>query len=78
MHELVNRRFHIESYGCTYNHADAQKLIAIATSQGCVQVPAEEAEVVIINSCTVVAATERAMLRRLKAFQAKRFLLAQE
>ena len=76
MHELVNRRFHIESYGCTYNHADAQKLIAIATSQGCVQVPAEEADVVIINSCTVVAATERTMLRRMKTFQDKEVIVS--
>jgi len=75
MHELVNRRFHIESYGCTYNHADAQKLVAIATCQGCVQVPPDEADVVIINSCTVVAATERTMLRRLKAFQDKEVII---
>ncbi len=75
MHELVNRRFHIESYGCTYNHADTQKLIAIATRQGCVQVPPDEAEVVIINSCTVVAATERTMLRRLKAFEDKEVII---
>jgi len=75
MHELVHRRFHIESYGCTFNHADAQKLITIATRQGCVQVPPDEAEVVIINSCTVVAATERAMLRRIKAFQDKEVII---
>ncbi len=75
MHELVNRRFHIESYGCTYNHADTQKLICIAMRQGCVQVPPDEAEVVIINSCTVVAATERTMLRRLKAFEDKEVII---
>ncbi|HDQ07897.1 MAG TPA: tRNA (N(6)-L-threonylcarbamoyladenosine(37)-C(2))-methylthiotransferase [Methanoculleus sp.] len=75
MHELVHRRFHIESYGCTYNHADTQKLITIATRQGCVQVLPDEAEVIIINSCTVVAATERTMLRRLRAFQDKEVII---
>ncbi|MDT8357428.1 MAG: tRNA (N(6)-L-threonylcarbamoyladenosine(37)-C(2))-methylthiotransferase [Methanomicrobiaceae archaeon] len=65
---LSGKTIHVESYGCTYNHADTQKIIEIAESQGCRQVPAEEAETIIINTCTVVASTERAMLRRLLTF----------
>ncbi|NYT05776.1 MAG: 2-methylthioadenine synthetase, partial [Methanomicrobiales archaeon] len=65
---FTNRTFYIESYGCTYNHADAEKLADIARKQGCRQVDtAEEADVVIINTCTVIASTERAMLRRIRA-----------
>ena len=65
---LSGRTIHVESYGCTYNHADTQKIIEIAESQGCRQVPADEADTIIINTCTVVASTERAMLRRLETF----------
>jgi threonylcarbamoyladenosine tRNA methylthiotransferase CDKAL1 len=66
---LKNRTIYVESYGCTYNHCDTQKLIALAEDQGCRQVPANEAEVVIVNTCTVVEKTERQMLRRMEAFR---------
>ena len=65
---LRNKKIYVESYGCTFNHADTQKLIEVAESQGCVQVPPEEAEVFIINTCTVIASTGRHMLKRMKEF----------
>ncbi|KUG20952.1 putative trna n6-threonylcarbamoyladenosine 2-methylthiotransferase (putative) [hydrocarbon metagenome] len=65
---LRDRRVYIESYGCTYNHADTQKLIAVLRDQGCMLSSAEDADAVIINTCTVVGATERRMLRRLRVF----------
>ncbi|HDR73702.1 MAG TPA: tRNA (N(6)-L-threonylcarbamoyladenosine(37)-C(2))-methylthiotransferase [Methanoculleus sp.] len=69
MDVLNNRTIYVESYGCTYNHCDTQKLIALAEAQGCRQVPADEAEVFVLNTCTVVGTTERQMIRRLKAFR---------
>jgi threonylcarbamoyladenosine tRNA methylthiotransferase CDKAL1 len=69
MDVLKNRTIYVESYGCTYNHCDTQKLVALAEAQGCRQVPADKAEVVVINTCTVVAKTERQMLRRMEAFR---------
>jgi threonylcarbamoyladenosine tRNA methylthiotransferase CDKAL1 len=69
MDVLKNRTIYVESYGCTYNHCDTQKLIAIAEAQGCRQVAAHDAEVFVINTCTVVAKTERQMLRRMEAFR---------
>ncbi|MDG6257255.1 MAG: tRNA (N(6)-L-threonylcarbamoyladenosine(37)-C(2))-methylthiotransferase [Methanomicrobiaceae archaeon] len=69
MDRLSNRTIYVESYGCTHNHCDTQKLIALAEAQGCRQVPADEAEVFVLNTCTVVAKTERQMIRRLKAFR---------
>ncbi len=68
MERLIGKRIHIESYGCTYNHADTQKLIALLEAQGCTLTGPDDAEAVIINTCTVVGATERLMLRRLRAF----------
>ncbi|MFA5395681.1 MAG: tRNA (N(6)-L-threonylcarbamoyladenosine(37)-C(2))-methylthiotransferase [Methanogenium sp.] len=71
MDTLRDKTIHVESYGCTFNHADTEKIILYAERQGCVRVPAEEAECIIINTCTVVGATERAMLRRIRAFSGK-------
>jgi threonylcarbamoyladenosine tRNA methylthiotransferase CDKAL1 len=72
---LENKKFHVESYGCTFNHADTQKLIEYAEAHGCTRVPGTEAEVFLLNTCTVVAATERTMLRRLQAMQDKKILV---
>lgn len=65
---LRNKKIYVESYGCTFNHADTEKLVELAKSQGCSLVYPEEAEVFIINTCTVVERTERTMLRRIAAF----------
>lgn len=72
---LRDKTIHVESYGCTFNHADTEKIVAVAERQGCVQVPPEEAECIIINTCTVVGATERTMLRRIRAFAGKEIVV---
>jgi len=67
--ELQNRRIYIESYGCTYNQADGRRLAAILEGRGCTMTERpEEADAVIVNTCTVIDATERKMLRRLALF----------
>ncbi|WP_328585630.1 tRNA (N(6)-L-threonylcarbamoyladenosine(37)-C(2))-methylthiotransferase [Methanoculleus horonobensis] len=67
--ELQGRQVYIETYGCTYNHADTQRLAAILEGFGCTMTERpEEADAVIINTCTVIGATERKMLRRLALF----------
>ncbi|WP_458309200.1 tRNA (N(6)-L-threonylcarbamoyladenosine(37)-C(2))-methylthiotransferase [Methanoculleus bovis] len=58
----------MESYGCTYNHADARRLEAILEGLGCTLTGPDEADAVVINTCTVIGATERKMLRRMAAF----------
>jgi len=63
---LCNQRVFIETYGCRYNFGDTAKLAEILRHHGNTLVNAEEdADVVIINTCTVVGPTERRMLRRL-------------
>ncbi|WP_048149445.1 tRNA (N(6)-L-threonylcarbamoyladenosine(37)-C(2))-methylthiotransferase [Methanolacinia paynteri] len=71
MHTLKDKKIHIETYGCTFNFADTEKIVRIAEKQGCSIVPPGEAEAVIINTCTVVAQTERAMLRAIAEFPDK-------
>jgi len=63
---LNGRRVYIETYGCRYNFGDTAKLIEILKALGCTFAgSAEDAEAVIINTCTVVGPSERRMLRRL-------------
>ncbi|WOF17231.1 tRNA (N(6)-L-threonylcarbamoyladenosine(37)-C(2))-methylthiotransferase [Methanoplanus sp. FWC-SCC4] len=71
MDTLKNKKVHFETYGCTFNFADTEKLKEIATANGCEIVTAEEADAVCINSCTVVAQTQRAMLRAVNDYQGK-------
>jgi threonylcarbamoyladenosine tRNA methylthiotransferase CDKAL1 len=71
-HALRGRSVFIETYGCRYNFGDTAKLVEILRHHGgtIVENP-DEAEAIIINTCTVVGPTERRMLRRLAAFRDK-------
>lgn len=67
---LSGRSVYIETYGCRYNFGDTAKLVEILRHRGgtIVENP-DEAEAIIVNTCTVVGSTERRMLRRLAAFR---------
>ncbi|HJJ99276.1 MAG TPA: tRNA (N(6)-L-threonylcarbamoyladenosine(37)-C(2))-methylthiotransferase [Methanocorpusculum sp.] len=69
---LRNSLLYVETYGCTYNFGDTGKIIEIARSQGCtITEAAEEADVVLINTCIVVARTEEHMYERMRLFAHK-------
>ncbi|MFC6725313.1 tRNA (N(6)-L-threonylcarbamoyladenosine(37)-C(2))-methylthiotransferase [Halobium palmae] len=58
-------RYHIETYGCTANRGESRRIERALRDGG--HAPAEgpsDADVAILNSCTVVEKTERNMLRR--------------
>ncbi|HOE52735.1 MAG TPA: tRNA (N(6)-L-threonylcarbamoyladenosine(37)-C(2))-methylthiotransferase [Methanomassiliicoccales archaeon] len=60
-------KFLVETYGCTMNHGESTELSAHLRSLGHEEVLSEgEAEVVLVNTCTVIASTERKILRRLR------------
>jgi len=67
---LYGRSVYIDTYGCRYNFGDTAKLVEILRHHGgtVVENP-DEAEAVIVNTCTVVGPTERRMLRRLAGFR---------
>ncbi|MFA5346608.1 MAG: tRNA (N(6)-L-threonylcarbamoyladenosine(37)-C(2))-methylthiotransferase [Methanoregula sp.] len=70
LEKLRYLRIYIETYGCRYNFGDTVKLIEVLKYLGSTLVSsAEEADAVIINTCTVVGPTERKMLRRLSRFR---------
>ncbi|WP_290813921.1 tRNA (N(6)-L-threonylcarbamoyladenosine(37)-C(2))-methylthiotransferase [Halovivax sp.] len=58
-------RYHIETYGCTSNRGESRQIERRLRDAGHHRVDGpDEADVAILNTCTVVEKTERNMLRR--------------
>ena len=57
-------RYHIETYGCTSNRGESREIERRLRDAGHHRTPLEEADVAILNTCTVIEKTERNMLRR--------------
>jgi MiaB/RimO family radical SAM methylthiotransferase len=67
---LYGNRVYIETYGCRYNFGDTAKLVEILKSRNCTLASSPMmADAIIINTCTVIAPTERKILRRLASLQ---------
>ena len=64
-------KFFVESYGCTMNHGEGDRLSEVMTSLGHELVgSAAEADLVILNTCTVVDTTEKHMVKRMSELKA--------
>lgn len=62
-------KLYFESYGCTLNRGESEKVKDLVIEKGHVVVEnMQNADVLIIFTCTVIETTERKMLKRLKAF----------
>ena len=69
---LAQKRVYIETYGCSYNFGDTANFLEVLKHYGSIPVSSpEDADAVVINTCTVVGPTERRMLRRLAALREK-------
>ncbi|MFB6300621.1 MAG: tRNA (N(6)-L-threonylcarbamoyladenosine(37)-C(2))-methylthiotransferase [Halobacteriales archaeon] len=65
-------RYHIETYGCTSNRGESRRIETALRDAGHRPVTSpSEADVAILNTCTVVEKTERNMLRRAEELQAE-------
>ncbi|PSP98998.1 tRNA modifying enzyme [Halobacteriales archaeon QS_4_70_19] len=65
-------RYHIETYGCTSNRGESREIERRLRDAGHHPVDGpEEADVAILNTCTVVEKTERNMLRRAEELEAE-------
>ncbi len=65
-------RYHIETYGCTSNRGESRQIESALRDAGHYRVEGpEQADVAIMNTCTVVEKTERNMVRRAKELQAE-------
>jgi MiaB-like tRNA modifying enzyme len=63
-------RYHIETYGCTANRGESRHIEAALRDGGHHRASGpEEADVAILNTCTVVEKTERNMLTRAKELE---------
>jgi threonylcarbamoyladenosine tRNA methylthiotransferase MtaB len=51
--------FHIENFGCRAARADGEALAALLRSSGAVENPPADADVVIVNTCSVTAEADR-------------------
>ncbi len=59
-------KYYVESYGCTMNYGEGRKLSRDMASLGYSEASsADEADIVILNTCTVVETTEKKMLARI-------------
>ena len=64
--------YHIETYGCTSNQGEGQRIEQALREGGHYPAPSvEAADVAILNTCTVVEKTERNMLSRAKELEAE-------
>ncbi|ODR83402.1 tRNA modifying enzyme [Haladaptatus sp. W1] len=65
-------RYHIETYGCTSNRGESRQIECALRDAGHYRVEGpEQADVAIMNTCTVVEKTERNMVRRAKELQSE-------
>ncbi|MBN1454728.1 MAG: tRNA (N(6)-L-threonylcarbamoyladenosine(37)-C(2))-methylthiotransferase [Methanomicrobia archaeon] len=65
------QKIHLETFGCTANIGDTLKLQAVLRNAGHTIVEGvQDAEVVILNTCTVTRRTELNVLKRLRTLQA--------
>ncbi|MEA2074955.1 MAG: tRNA (N(6)-L-threonylcarbamoyladenosine(37)-C(2))-methylthiotransferase [Euryarchaeota archaeon] len=60
------QKIHLETFGCTANVGDTMKLRAILRKDGHAIVEKDEADAVIVNTCTVTKRTELNVIKRLK------------
>jgi len=68
-------KYYIETYGCTANFANSADLDRALREMGHLPSSLEEADAVIVNTCAVIAKTQRKILRRLEILQGKRLLV---
>jgi threonylcarbamoyladenosine tRNA methylthiotransferase CDKAL1 len=65
-------RYHIETYGCTANRGESRQIERLLRDGGHHRADGpEEADVAILNTCTVVEKTERNMIRRAKELESE-------
>ena len=65
-------RYFVESYGCTMNRGEGRGLAEDMASLGFEPAgSAEEADVVVLNTCTVVETTEKHMIRRISELRSQ-------
>jgi tRNA-2-methylthio-N6-dimethylallyladenosine synthase len=72
---VAPRRFHIRTYGCQMNVLDSQKVAALLAGEGYCAAEADDADVLIVNTCSIRDKAEQRLyadLGRLRAWKRDR------
>ena len=65
---MKKRKFFIETYGCQMNFSDSEIVASVLTEEGYGSTPdISEADLILINTCSIRDNAEQRVLRRLKA-----------
>ncbi|MFH1424969.1 MAG: tRNA (N(6)-L-threonylcarbamoyladenosine(37)-C(2))-methylthiotransferase [archaeon] len=69
-------KFYIETYGCSRNFADSEHIAGVLSAEH-EQVESEkDADLIVINTCTVKKPTELKILKRVKELRHKKLIIA--
>ncbi len=71
-------RFFVETYGCTMNHGESLEMERTLALLGhSIAATAEDAEIVVVNTCVVIKSTELKIMKRMRQLQekGKRFIV---
>ncbi|MBQ4412431.1 MAG: tRNA (N(6)-L-threonylcarbamoyladenosine(37)-C(2))-methylthiotransferase [Candidatus Methanomethylophilus sp.] len=64
-------KYYVESYGCTMNFGEGEELAERMDALGHVRTSsADDADIVLLNTCTVVETTEKRMIKRMNDLRA--------
>jgi tRNA-2-methylthio-N6-dimethylallyladenosine synthase len=66
----MNKRFYLETFGCQMNVVDSERIVDLLRQIGYLQVPAaEEADLILLNTCSVRDKAERKVYGHLGRFK---------
>ena len=68
-------KFYIETYGCSANFADSERMVSLLEDRGHELVNEKDAEVIIVNTCGVKDPTENKILKRLSELKNKKVVV---
>jgi tRNA-2-methylthio-N6-dimethylallyladenosine synthase len=67
---IYKKKFYIESYGCAMNFADSEIVASILSNEGfCATKNFEEADLVLVNTCSIREKAEATVRKRLTEFK---------
>ncbi|MFC2143554.1 tRNA (N(6)-L-threonylcarbamoyladenosine(37)-C(2))-methylthiotransferase [Candidatus Aenigmatarchaeota archaeon] len=69
-------KIYIETYGCSSNQNDSQIMVGILKEKGHQIVESENADIIIINTCTVKHTTEQKIRHKISSFSNKKLIVA--
>ena len=68
-------KFYIETYGCSANFADSERMVSLLLDAGNSMVNERDADIIIINTCGVKDPTENKIIKRLNELKNKRVIV---